>query len=349
MKKLRFGLTALLAICTTALADVVITKDGARLTGNISRIDQGIIHLETAYAGTLEIKQDLVRSFDTETAMVVRLASGTTMAGAVQSSGDGKLKIQSEDGTLETDLGRVSASWSPGAEDPQVVAQRAQLASLKRKWKFKGGLDVLGKSGNSEELAIGAQFNAKLKSPNDELALFAEYEQREQEGNKTEDRMAGGLSYESFYSEHYGWYVRERLETDKIDNIEFRATTGAGISYRLINKENQSLQLRSGLGHRYTGYDNGNTNESSATLDFGLAHRYQHNKSFTIENNITYVPSLDDFGNYTIIHDSGIEIPVGSGNQWSIRMGIKNDYDSQPAAQKKLDTTYYTRMIYSWE
>lgn len=349
MKSLLLSLAGLLALSSSARADLVITNDGARLTGRISHIDQGIIHLQTSYAGTLEIKQELVRSFETEAPVVVRLASGTTMAGAIQSTGEGKLKIQSEDGTLETDLSRVSASWSPEAEDPQIVALRAKEAALQRKWKFKGGLDVLGKTGNSEELAIGAQFNAKLKSPNDELAFFAEFEQREKEGEKTEDRLAGGLSYESFFSEYYGWYVRERLETDKIDNIEFRATTGAGISYRVINEENQNLQLRTGVGHRYTGYDNGTENESSATLDFGLAHRYQHKQSFTIENNITYVPSVDDFGSYTIIHDSGIEIPVGSGKQWSIRMGIKNDYESQPAAEKNLDTTYYTRMIYSWD
>ncbi|MFT4900769.1 MAG: putative salt-induced outer membrane protein YdiY [Lentimonas sp.] len=342
-------LAALLASLSPAIADVVITTDGAKLTGSISRIEAGVIYLDTAYAGTLEIKQALVSSFETEAPLFVRLVSGTTMAGPVASAADGKIKIISTDGTMETELSRVIASWGPQSEDPQIAGLKARELAMSRQWKFKGSLDMLGKSGNTEEFGLGARFDAKLKSPNDELAFFAELEQRETEGATTEDRIAGGISYESFFSEHYGWYVRERLETDKIDNIEFRATTGFGLSYRLINKEKQNLQLRSGLGHRYTGYDNGTENESSATLDFGLAHSYTYKNVFSMDNVLTYVPSVDDFGIYTIIHDSGIEFPVGSGQQWSIRMGVKNEYESQPAADKKLDTTYYSRMIYSWK
>jgi hypothetical protein len=29
-------------------------------------------------------------------------------------------------------------------------------------------------------------------------------------------------------------------------------------------------------------------------------------------------------------------------------MGVKNEYDSDTPADEKLDTSYYTRMIYSW-
>jgi len=108
----------LIALLTTLLtsstfADLVITNDGARLTGTITLIDQGIIHLKTPYAGTLKIKQEQVASFETETAVVVRLQSGTVMAGPVESSSKGTLKIRSEDGVLETNTAKVVASWAP--------------------------------------------------------------------------------------------------------------------------------------------------------------------------------------------------------------------------------------------
>jgi putative salt-induced outer membrane protein YdiY len=349
MKQKLLTIGAILTLTFPTMADVVITHDGARLTGQISLIDAGLIHLETAYAGMLEIKQEEVASFETDEPVFVRLASGTTMSGPVQSSGNGTLKIQSEDGTLETDMTRVAASWSPMEEDPQIVQLRAKEEALRRQWKFRGGIDMLGKSGNSEELSLGLNFKAKLKSPNDELAFYSEYEEREKNGEKTEDRLAGGISYESFFSEHLGWYVRTQLETDAIDRIDLRSTNGAGLSYRLINKEHQKLVARSGLGYRYTAYEDGKENESSPTLDFGLAHSYRLNRIFSMENDLSYVPSTDDFGQYRVVHDSGIEIPVGSGDNWKIRLGIKNEYESQPAAEKNLDSTYYTRMIYSWD
>jgi hypothetical protein len=172
------ALTALIGLNTAGLADKVITNDGAHLTGTITLIDQGVIHLNTAYAGALEIKQEQVASFETEEPVFIRLASGTTMAGPVQSATGGKLKIQSKDGTLETDMSRVTTSWSPTSEDPQVVRLRAEKEALRRQWKFRGGVDLLGKNGNSEEFSLGMKVEAKLKSPNDELAYFAEYEQR---------------------------------------------------------------------------------------------------------------------------------------------------------------------------
>jgi hypothetical protein len=30
-------------------------------------------------------------------------------------------------------------------------------------------------------------------------------------------------------------------------------------------------------------------------------------------------------------------------------MGIKNEYESETSAEEKLDTSYYTKLIYSWK
>ena len=119
------ALVALLFTHSTS-ADEVITTDGAKLVGNITLIDKGTITLETSYAGTLKISQEQVASFSTEEPRVVRLQSGTVMAGPIQSSGGGKLKITSEDGVLETNTTKVAASWSPGAVDPEVARNRRE-------------------------------------------------------------------------------------------------------------------------------------------------------------------------------------------------------------------------------
>lgn len=335
-------------ICT-ALADTVTTIDGARLTGSIRLIDQGLIHLDTTYAGTIKIQQSLVSTFQTESPAFFSLSNGTTLTGPVEASAQGKLKIRSAAGRIETELSRIRTAWRSDSQDPQALRQHAHQQSMRRQWKCKGSLDMRGQNGSSDAFGIGSQFDAQLKSPNDTLAFFAEYEQRETEGQTSEDRMAGGASYQSFFSQYYGWYAREEFETDKIDNINFRATSGIGSSYRIINKPHQNLQLRTGLGHRYTDYDNGTDSESSATMDLGLAHSYRYKEAFTLENNLSYIPSLSNWANFTASHDSGIQIPIGTGLQWSIQIGIKNNYDSQSAAEQNLDTSYYTRMVYSWD
>lgn len=331
----------LVSLAHNAFADEVITTDGAKLVGTITLIDKGTITLKTSYAGTLKIKQDQVASFSTDESVVVRLESGTVMAGPIQSSQNGKLKITSEDGVLETNTAKIAATWSPDAEDPEVARNR-------REWQYDASLDLTGRSGNVDKFRLGAGVDAKLKGPNDTLAFFLDYEQAEEEGIKSEDRAAGGASYESFFSQVLGWYARTELETDVIDNIKLRSTTAAGLSYRLINKDKQNLVARSGIGYRFTSFDNNAPDESTATVDFGLAHDYEFSNMFVMENNITFVPSIDDPSNYRLVHDSGIEVPLGSSQNWKIRMGVNNEYLSETTAQEKLDTTYYTRMIYSW-
>lgn len=343
MKSRLINISTLVLIGSLASADVVRTTDGAQLTGTITLIDKGIIHLDTAYAGTLKIKQDQVESFQSDEPRVLRLDSGTVMAVSIEGGSDGTIRIQSEDGVLETSTAKVAAAWAPGSVDPEIERNT-------RKWRYNASFDLTGKSGNTDKYRIGSSLRAELKGPNDTLAFFFEYEQAEENDNKTEDNIAGGASYESFFSEILGWYVRTELESDRIEDVKLRSSSAAGLSYRLINKEHQTLIARTGIGYRYTAYDSEDRNDdSSATLDFGLSHMYQFSNKFKMKNDLTYSPAIDDFRNYRVVHDSGLEIPVGSGDNWKVRMGIKNDYDSNTSADEKLDTSYYTRMIYSWD
>ncbi len=324
-------------------ADVITTIDGARLTGTITLIDKGSIHIDTPYAGSIVVKQDQVSTFETETPVVVRLESGTVMEGAVESSTDGKLKIESKDGILETNTAKIAATWDPTSEDPEIVRNR-------KSWKYEAALNLNGKEGNTEKFYFGTTLAATLKGPDDELRFRAEYEQGEENDNKTDDRASGGAGYESFLAgKKTGWYVRTNLMTDPISDIKFRSTSAGGLSYRFINKDKQTLIARGGLGYRFTDYDSDRDNDSQAALDTILEHTYQFKENFYMENLLAYTPAIDDFGDYTALHDSAIRIPVGTGEHFWIRMGIKNEYESKTSAEEKLDTSYYTKLIYTWE
>ena len=54
-------------------ADVVETKDGARIPGKILKIDGGLVVVETGFAGTISIKQAEVVGLNTESAIAMRL------------------------------------------------------------------------------------------------------------------------------------------------------------------------------------------------------------------------------------------------------------------------------------
>lgn len=340
-----FLAATLIAAATTLQlsADTITTKDGSTLNGTITLIDKGVIHIDTVYAGKLTLKQDEVATFQTEAPIVVRLASGTKLAGSVSASSDGKLKIQSADGVLETNTSKIAASWALGGVDPEIDRNS-------RKWQYELAANLSGKKGNTDKFHLGTDLDVRLKGPNDELRFGLEYEQGDENDNKTDDRALGRIGYERFNQKNVGWYVHNALETDKISDIYMRSTTGGGASYRVINNDVQTLIVRSGLGYRFTNFETEDKdNDSSATFEASLEHSYQYKDLCFLENKLYYSPALDDLGNYRAIHDSSLKIPVGTGESFWIRMGIKNEYESQTSAEEKLDTSYYTKLIWSWK
>lgn len=339
---------ALLAVSLTvfafgsrAVADVVETKNGARLVGKIVRIADGAIAIETDYAGTLAIKQSEVVSFSTDAPIAVRLASGTRFDGQVTGDPQGALQIAGADGTITTTTAKVAAGWAAGAKDPAVAA-------LERHWSYEAAVDVTGKTGNKEQLGTAAALRATLKTPEDTLQFYAAYDRQVSDGEKSADQLKAGVDYQNNFSGKTSWYVRDEGGFDRVKDVELYNVAAAGLGYDVIKKAKQTLTTRAGLSFRYEGYRNPTTDDvKSAGLDFGLAHEFTMENS-KIVNRLSFVPSFEDFNNYRLTHESFYEIPLVAPS-WKLRVGVSNDYNSQPGAGiERLDTNYFTRLVLNW-
>ena len=325
-----------IAFSSSVIADVLKISDGSRLFGKIIKVEDGTISLKTTYAGTIKVKQSEVLSFETEDPVLANLKGGKTLTGAVESKGD-KVRIGEENSLGLVNLSQIlSLKPDPGKEP-------------KKDWIFSAGFDLLGKQGNTEEMSLGANALIARKGPKDELKFTAEFEDREKNSEKTADRIAGGASYEYFFKDSLGWYLRSELESDEITSVNLRSTTGAGASYRLLNRDRQTLVVRSGLGYRFIDYETMKEDESSLTLDLGLTHNYKFNDMVSIASQLSYVPGIGSSGNNRFVHDSTLIFPIGNGERWSLKLGIKNEYETEPAVPEKLDTTYYSKMSFSWK
>ncbi|MBC8010938.1 MAG: DUF481 domain-containing protein [Burkholderiales bacterium] len=340
--KILRALAALMAGGSFLQADVVETRNGARLTGTVTRVDAGTITLATDYAGTLHIKQSEVMKFETEKPLFIRLVGGTTMEGIVTATPDGKITIQGADGTITTTTDKVAATWKQGETDPAV-------AQLMRRWKYEVTFDISGKTGNSEELNYGGGAKATLASPQDILFFYTNFSYQRTNGVKSEDKFNVGVDYSSYLTERVTWYGRDEGGFDNVKDITFYNVAAAGFGYDFVkNPPKQKLTGRFGLSYRFENYGNpANDDVRSAGLDLGLNNFYRFENAM-MNNNITYVPTFEDFENYRIIHDSSLEFPL-SGH-WKFRLGINNDFSSTPSpGVEKLDTTYYGKFVLNWE
>lgn len=325
-----------------ARADIIETKSGARLVGTVKAVNGGAVVLETDFAGPITIKQAEIVKLEIEKPLVIRLAGGTTMEGTVAATPDGKITIKGQDGTITTSVDKVATTWAPGQTDPAVL-------QLMRKWKYEASFDISGKTGNSEQIGYGGGAKATLASPQDTLVFYSDFGYQRTNGVKSEDRLRVGVDYSSYLTERVTWYARDEGGYDNVKDIDFYNVAAAGFGYDFIkNLPKQKLTGRAGLSYRYEDYGAAASDDvRSAGLDLGLAHHYRFENA-VMNNSITYVPGFEDFTNYRAIHDSNLEFPL-SGN-WKFRVGVNNDYTSQPSpGVEKMDTTYYGKFVLNWE
>lgn len=329
-------------------ADTVETKTGARIVGKVTKIDDGKIYVSTDYAGDLVIKQSEVTGLTTDAPIVVRLASGTTLQGTVSSEA-GTMKIAGADGELSTKVEKVSATWTPDGEDPKITAMKKELAARERHWAYEVSVDVNGKTGNGEQLGTAANARATLKTPEDTLQFYTGYNRQVTDGTKSADQFKAGVDYQNNFSGKKSWYVRDEGGFDRVKDISLYNVAGAGLGYDFIKEAKHTLTGRAGLSFRYEAYDNPATPDvNSSGLDFGINHEWEFTNSKLV-NRLSYVPAFEDFGNFTIKHESYYELPLADP-KWKLRIGVSNDYNSQPGVGvEKLDTSYFTRLVLNWE
>lgn len=329
--------------------DFVTTHDGGHITGQINHITDTTIVIQTDYAGEITIQRDKVSGFSTQQLLSVRLQDETTITGYIEQYENNQLLIKHPQGQLITSLQNIAESWSPLDTDPRLVRIQQKQQAEARHWSYQANLDLTGKEGNSDEFGLNLGLAAELKGQKDSLKIYANIDQAERDGEDSSDEIIVGAEYNAYTNDPWGWYLRAQLEKDEFENLDLRTLLGAGVNYRVFHSPDHSLELRSGLAYRHEKFKDGNT-EQAPSLDFGLIHDWQFADWGKMTNKLTYTPAIDDFGDYLLTHDSGIEIPLGLSDQWQLKLGLQNDYTSMPAEDRKhLDTSYYSRLQLNWE
>ena len=325
-----------------AHADVVTTLDGARLTGSIQKVTPKVVELKTTYAGTLTVAMDQIASLQTETPLTTQFSDSTTVTGVTKLEGT-QLHVTGDSLASTSSLDQLQASWVPGMTPPP------ESLFDTRHWVYRLGADIAGKSGNSDERTTNIVGDMTLVSKRDELRFYGSYQAAEKDGDQTSDETIGGASYTSFMNDPWGWYVRGELEKDKFEDIDLRTTAAGGATWRPIHTDEQTLRFWLGLGYRHESFDSDIESDSSTIVDSGIAHHWLLNPWLTLDNSLAYEPQIDDFGNYLMTQDSSLVMPVGA-SKWTLRLGVRNDYNSEPAPDRdELDTTYYSRLLLRFE
>ncbi|MCK5803134.1 MAG: DUF481 domain-containing protein [Lentisphaeria bacterium] len=335
----------LVCLCIQSIGDVVTLDNGSRIVGEVQVLTAETVTVKTDFAGVLVLKRARVTSVETDAPRFVALKSGNRLFGTV-SQKDGQTVVSTPDGVMTVNEESLVAIWDKTAADPTVPPPPAS-----RKWSYELGADLVGKAGNTEKYRLGAGASALLKGPEDALLFYLRGAKAEEEGKRTESEIIGGIDFERiFWSKRHLWYVRTEMEQDDTEDVDLRTTAAAGYGYYFLQGDKQNLRARGGLLYRHESYNDGRESKGSLGLDLGLHHDLTVNGHFKINNDIVYMPAFENFSDYRIYHESSLEVPLGGGKAWKLRLGMSNEYNSLSAHDKKdLDTMYFARLVLSFD
>jgi len=336
-----FALGTLLA--PVAIADTVMTSDGSSFVGAIEQIADGKVVMSTQAAGVLTIDLSMVTGIMTDESVSIELASGDTLVGVVEPAAEaGNVLVRSEVGDISTAALSIALMWPKGAENPRVAAQ---LKAATPKWtaKLEGG--ITRTEGNTDTLEGHGRFDLKRKTTEDLLTFYLAGNYGEENKRRTKNEYLGGIRYENNMTNRSFWYARMALEHDEFERIDLRATVAAGFGHYWLKKADHELKTSIGPGYRHESYSDGRS-EDSFVLDLGLDYLVDIAEWLQFTHSTAYSPDIEEFGNYRLALDTAVVMPL-KDDQWAWKIGMRNDYNSDPApGLDRLDNTYYTSIVF---
>lgn len=231
------------AVTDASGTDVVQVTNGDRFTGDVVRLERGVLSFRTAAAGTIPIAWAQVVRITSTKILDVELASGARFSGSITSPADGRIVIQVSSGTttplLLHDVVRITPVASgfrartSGSIDAGVTFRTAQRAT---DYAFDGAALYHGRSFETE-----ATLSSWL-SRRDDAAREARSD----------------LLLDARRLLRSRWFALARLEGQQNDEIalDWRFLAGGGAGRRLAQSNETMLLTHAGLDYnaeRYLG------------------------------------------------------------------------------------------------
>jgi hypothetical protein len=202
-------------------SDVVVLRNGDRISGDILSLEFGILTLSTDNMSTLSIEWPAVRSVTSKFGFAIERRDGTKYHGTIATSDDGAdLVVTSDAGTVRipmTQLERISR-FSPRFWD-----------------RINGGLSVGFSYTKSSAIQVSnVNFNANYRSTTIDSTLSFSSNTTKDSSGTTTNRELLATNVQFLQQSRNFWGLLGSLERDQSLGIDARLVAGAGIGRRFL-------------------------------------------------------------------------------------------------------------------
>lgn len=223
----------------------------------------------------------------------------------------------------------LNVSPSFGQLDFEVTEGVIQEEVEANPWKGSVAAGLNGKSGNSQNLDINATLNLARETDLAKTTLLATYFYASNNIATVTDRVFAQARQErKLQNDRMSLFFQLGYEWDRFKDFDYRLALHSGLAYELIKEEGHKLDLRMGAGasNEVGGAGAGWIPE----LQFGADWDRQLTETLRAYVNLDYFPNLDDFGDFRLNTNAGLECVLDAEKNINFRVFTLNRYDSTP-------------------
>lgn len=186
-------------------------------------------------------------------------------------------------------------------------------------------------AGNSDSLFITASYASNRQVQNNKYLTNITYAFGENDGETSTDELLASFAWKRLVDDYNYWGLRADFRHDDLADIDYRVSLTGVVGRFLIKDSITELSVEGGLG--YTAEKAGGIDSNFANLYLGESYDRKLNEHTRVYQSFSYFAPLDDFGDYSIVAEVGLETALSS--KASFKVYIQDRYEAEPAEGRK--------------
>ena len=305
--------------------DVVVMKNGDRITCEIKGLDAGVLYLSLDYVdGTISVQWSKVARLESDRLFIIKTENGSVFTGKVTagaSDGDQPVKIEIAD-----------------TAEKKVQVDAAKVVSMdttsRRFWnRLNGGISagLIYSKGNQ---ATQYDLSTSVEYPADRWSIQGDFQSSLSANNETStsERNELNLSFKRLLSKKNYFYTgfASFLQSSE-QGIDLQTVYGGGIGHYFKNTNRSRISLIGGLVWQRTNYNGTSsafaTQNSTAAVIATEIRAFRFKKT-SFDLNASLVPSVSDPGRLYFKVNQSLYIKLYHNLSWNI--SFYGNWDSRP-------------------
>ena len=320
----RYSLLALAALSfDPAHADLLVLKNGDRITGTIKAIWDDEVSIEPEYADEFDVDLEVVEFIQSEREFDVELYDGREATVRLTGAGvDKQQLVQLDDQEMSIDLSEILELDEPAAL---------------RDWESHVDFSATINDGNTDSTTT--QFRGDLLFETPDHRHFAEFTQAYEETDDIVSKDQDLLRYSYNWKFNDPWFFAANAshERDPIIELDKRLIVSAGVGRDIFNTPRKLLSIQLGAGGQQE--EIADQNEDSTVGVWSL--RYRHDflsGDLELFHNHSITENISGRDNTSIKTSTGVRYEIT--DLLYANATFNWDYESDPADQaEKEDVT----------